>query len=120
MPHLQGFRLKLKVNDPSVQSPYVEFLGVENNLVRVRDKMDTRFFSFEAVRPLFPASEGDLVIPKEGPMHGVCLRIVRIVHNICTVRKLGVCVPTNKKNPDVQFAIHDLLQVYPPIRLRRQ
>ena len=114
-PKMQDSRLKLNTSDPSVQSPYVEFLGVENGLVKVRDKMDVRFLTFEVVHPLLPAAKGDLVIPKSGAMQGVHF-IVQVVGDICVVRKPGTR-PT-KKNPDIEFSVSDLVQVHPTIRRR--
>lgn len=110
-PVLQRARLKLKINDPSVQSPYVEFLGVENDLVKVRDKMDVRFVAFGSVSPLLPTSKGDLVVLKAGLMKGVHFNVIRIAEDLCVVRKPGTR-PT-KKNPDPEFAISDLVQAHP-------
>lgn len=104
----------MKINDPSVQSPYVEFLGVENDLVKVRDKMDIKFVAFESVNPLLPTSKGDLVVPKSGEMQGVRFNVIRIAGDLCVVRKPGTR-PT-KKNPDAEFAISDLVQVHPAPR----
>ncbi len=73
---LHDLRLKLTTSDPSVQSPYVELLGVEKGLVKVRDKLDVRFLTFEVVRPLLPASKGDLVIPIESRMQGIYFSVV--------------------------------------------
>ena len=108
---LQCRRLKLKINEPSVQSPCVEFLGLEDDIVKVRDKMDTKFVPLESVSPLHPTAKGDLVIPKAGQMQGVPFHIIRITGDLCVVRKPGMR-PT-KKNPDPEFAISDLLQIYP-------
>ena len=111
---LQRSRLKLKIKHPSVQSPYVEFLGVENDLVKVRDKTDIKFVALESVHPLLPTSKGDLIIPKDGKLQGIHFSVVRITSNLCVVRKPGTR-PT-KQNPDIEFAISDLVQVYPPPR----
>ena len=108
---LQRHRLKLKVNDPSVQSPYVEFLGLEDDLVKVRDKIDIQFVTLESISPLHPTSKGDLVIPKAGQMQGVPFNVIHISGDSCVVRKPGTR-PT-KKNPDPEFAISDLLQIHP-------
>lgn len=97
-----------------MQSPYVELLGVDNGLVKVRDKLHIKFLTFEVVNPLLPASKGDLVIPKEGRMQGVYFHVVRIVDGICVVRRPGIR-PT-KQHPDVEFAISDLVQVHPAVR----
>lgn len=113
-PKLQTSRLKLKTNDPSVQTPYVEFLGVENDLVKVREKVEVKFLAFESVGPLPPTSKGDLVIPKCGEMRGIYFKVVQLTGDLCVVRKPGTR-PT-KSNPDVNFAISDLVQVYPAPR----
>lgn len=111
---LQGSRLKLKTNDLSVQSPYVEFLGVENGLIKVRDKMDIKYLAFASVDPLPPTLKGDLVTPKAGEMRGVQFTVVRITGDKCVVHKPGTR-PT-KKNPDTEFATSDLVQVRPAFR----
>lgn len=113
-PKLSLLRLKLKTNDALLQSPYVEFLGVENGRVKVRDKMDIKLLALEAVSPLLPTSKGDLIIPKDGKLQGIHFSVVRITSNLCVVRKPGTR-PT-KQNPDIEFAISDLVQVYPPPR----
>ena len=111
---LQGSRLKLKTNDLSVQSPYVEFLGVENGLIKVRDKIDIKYLVFASVDPLQPTSKGDLVTPKAGEMRGVHFTVVRITGDKCVVRKPGTR-PT-KKTPDTEFTTSDLVQVHPAFR----
>ena len=113
-PALRNSRLKLQVNDPSLQSPCVEFLGVENNLVKVRDKRDTKSVAFQSVSPLLPTSKGDLVMPKTGKLQGTRFTVIRIAEDQCILRKPG-CRPT-KENPDSEFSISDLVQVYPAPR----
>ena len=110
-PIFRRLRLKLKTDDPAVQSPHVEFLGIENDLVKIRDKLDIKFLGFDSIHPLLPTSPGDLVIAKTGEMRGVHFSIIRLTGDTCVVRKPG-CRPT-KKNPDPEFPISDLLQVYP-------
>ena len=115
-PILQSSRLKLKTDDPAVQSPYVEFLGIYHNLIKVRDKVDVKLLSFDSVHPLLPTSPGDLVIANGGEMHGVHFNVIQIRGNTCVVRKPG-CRPT-KKTPDPEFMISDLIQVHPVPRRR--
>lgn len=76
--------------------------------------MDIKFLAFETVSPLLPALKGDLVIPKDGKMKGIHFSVVRITGDLCVVRKPGTR-PT-KQNPDIDFAISDLVQVYPAAR----
>lgn len=114
---LQRSRLKLKINDPSMQSPSAEFLGLEDDLVKVRDKMHVKFVALESVSPLLPASKGDLVIPKAGHMQGTHFNVVRIAGGRCVVRIPGTR-PT-KKNPDPEYPISDLVQVYPVYSVHR-
>ena len=113
-PALQNSRLKLQVNDPSLQSPCVEFLGVENNLVRVRDKRDTKLIAFRSVSPLLPTSKGDLVMLKSAILQGTRFTVIQIAEDRCVLRKPG-CRLT-KENPDSEFSISDLVQVYPAPR----
>lgn len=112
----QGLRLKLTTTYPSVQSPYVEFLGEEDGLVKVRDKADVKFLPFESVSPLLPTSKGDLVIPQGGEMQGIHFNVVRITGDMCVLRQPGT--RPSKKHPDMEFAISDLVQVHPAIRRR--
>ncbi len=113
-PDLRNSRLKLKVNDPSLQSPCVEFLGVENSLVKVRDKWDTKLVNFQSVSPLLPTSKGDLVTPRTGRLQGTRFTVIRIGEDRCVLRKPG-CRPTKEK-PDSELPISELVQVYPALR----
>ena len=111
-PLVWSWRIKLKVNDSTPGSPYVEFLGVENDLVKVRDKADVKFFTLESISPLSPTMKGDLVILKAGDMQGTAFNIIRVAGDICSVCKPGVRL--TKKNPDTEYATSDLVQIYPP------
>ena len=113
-PGLQHLRLKLIITGSTTHDPYFEFLGIENDLVKVRDKANIKFLSFDSVSPLPPTSQGELVTPKSGEMQGIHLKVIRITESICVVRKPGT-KPT-KKNPDTEFALTDLIQVYPVFR----
>ena len=113
-PGLQHLRLKLITTGSTTHDPYFEFLGIENDLVKVRDKANIKFLSFDSVSPLPPTSQGELVTPKSGEMQGIHLKVIRITESICVVRKPGT-KPT-KKNPDTEFALTDLIQVYPVFR----
>ena len=116
-PHLQQSRIKLMTTDSSVHSPYVEFLSMDGDLVKVRDKVNIKLLPFDSVTPLPPTSDGDLVVPKTGELKGVQLRVLRIEDDTCMLRKLGVCTPT-RKNPDRQFALSNVVQVFPALRKR--
>ncbi|KAF8184856.1 hypothetical protein BJ912DRAFT_852915 [Pholiota molesta] len=114
-PGFGNSRLKLRSTDPTVESPCVEFMGVENDQVRVRDKAAYRSLSFESVDALLPDSKGDLVTLKAGEMQGLHFKVVEIVEGRCVIRKPGMKRPT-KKNPDHECPVSDLVQVYPGSR----
>ena len=114
--NLHHCRLKLKTDNPAVQSPYIEFLGIEENLVKVRDKMDVKFLPLDSVHPMIPTSMGDLVVPKGGEMQGIHFHVIRITGDSCVVRQPG-SRPT-KKCSDIEIAISNLIQVYPALRRR--
>ncbi len=113
-PGLQHLRLKLNVAGSTTHSPYCKFLGIENDLVKVREKANIKFLTFDSVSPLPPTSQGKLVTPKSGEMQGTHFKVIRIMENMCVVRKPGT-KPT-KKNPDMEFTLTDLIQVYPVFR----
>ncbi len=87
---------------------------MENDLVKVRDKMDTKFVPFQSVSPLLPTLKGDLVTPITGERQGTRFTVIRIVDDQCVLRKPGHR-PT-KGNPDSEFSVFDLIQVYPALR----
>ena len=113
-PGLQHLRLKLITTGSTTHDPYFEFLGIENDLVKVRDKANIRFLTFDSVSPLPPTSQGELVTPTSGEMQGVYFKVIQIMESICVVRKPGT-KPT-KKHPDTEFALTELIQVYPAFR----
>ena len=102
------------ITDPAIQSPYLEFLGMENDLVKVRDKANIKFITLNSVSPLLPTSQGELVTARSGEMQGAYFKVIQITETMCIVRKPGT-KPT-KKNPDIEFALTDLVQVYPAFR----
>ena len=87
---------------------------MDGDLVKARDKTDVKFLPLDSINPLSPTSKGDLVTPKAGEMQGTAFNVVRVVGDVCSVRKPGVR-PT-KKNPDIEFATSDLVQIYPGAR----
>ncbi|KAF8192199.1 hypothetical protein BJ912DRAFT_925104 [Pholiota molesta] len=91
-PGFGNSRLKLRSTDPTVESPCVEFMGVENDQVRVRDKAAYRSLSFESVDALLPDSKGDLVTLRAGEMQGLHFKVVEIVEG----RKL--CISQRETN----------------------
>ena len=109
---LKGIRLKLRTDDPSLQS--VEFIGVENDQVKVRDKLAYKLLSFDVVHPLLPSAKGDLVTPMTGPSQGVIYKVWEYNDEQCVVRQPGVR-PT-KKHPDPIFPTVNLVQVLPAFR----
>ncbi len=113
-PGLQRLRLKLIMSGSTIQSPCFEFLGVEDDLVKVRDKANVKLLAFDSVSPLPPTSRGELVTPRSGKMQGVYFKVIQIRENACLVRKPGT-KPT-KNNPDAEFTLTDLVQVYPAFR----
>ena len=102
------------ITDPAIQSPYLEVSGMENDLVKVRDKANIKFITLNSVSPLLPTSQGELVTARSGEMQGAYFKVIQITEKMCIVRKPGT-KPT-KKNPDIEFALTDLVQVYPAFR----
>lgn len=113
-PALEKLRFKLETTDPRVENPFVEFLGMENDQVLVRDKVDNKLVSFESVSAMLPKEVGDMVTLREGELRGVKFKIVEMTKDRCVLRKPGVR-PTKKK-PDHNCLISDVIQVYPGSR----
>ncbi|KAF8199073.1 hypothetical protein BJ912DRAFT_687982 [Pholiota molesta] len=115
-PALMGLRVKLRSSEPIVRSPVLEFMGVENGKVRVRDMGDYRNLPFESISPLPPMALGDLVTPNSGELRGTFFKVIEMTGDLCIVRKPGM--RPRKRFPDPSFLTANLLQVFPPFKTK--
>lgn len=104
----------LQSDDPIVESPVVEFIGIEDDKVKVRDKGAYKLVSFDSIKPLHPCKVGDLVTLLAGGMVGNFCKVKIMTGTTCTIRKLGDRPALSR--PDPCFLTTDLIQVYPAFK----
>lgn len=109
-PRLKGVRLRLKCNVPNLRGQYVEFEGVQDNEVKIRDHMDHLLVPFESITAVHPTKPSAHVTPIVGETMGTKYTVRSFEGNRCVVRKTGGKKDRNPQDPS--FLISELVEVF--------
>jgi hypothetical protein len=107
-------RVKLRYRENPLPS-YLEFLGMENGLVKVREGMQTKSVPLSSLQALPPTWKNDIVTSFSlGETYGKLYKIRDFDSNCCVLRGFGQKTGRNEKN--FLVITHELAQVFPPLK----
>jgi len=97
-------------------SPFdLEFVGMENNLVKVRDGMQQKLGPLSSLQAIPPTWKGDVVTSFSlGETYGKLYKIREFDSEFCVLRGYGQRPGRSEKN--FRVSTHELAQIFPPAK----
>ena len=93
---------------------YLEFLGMENGLAKIRDGMQTKSVPLSSLQALPPTWKNDIIISfSSGETYGKLYKIRDFDTGHCVLRGFGQRTGRNEKN--FLIITRELAQVFPPV-----
>jgi hypothetical protein len=94
---------------------YLEFLGMENNLAKVRDGMRRKSVPLSSLQAIPPTGKDDIVTSFSlGKTHGKVYKIREFSGDFCVLRGYRERAGRSEKNACI--VTHELAQVFPPAK----
>lgn len=113
-PVFSCIRVKLRYRANPLPT-YLEFLGMENGLAKVRDGMQTKSVPLSSLQALPPTWKNDIVTSFSlGETCGKLYKIRDFDTGYCVLRGFGQRTGRNEKN--FRVITRELAQVFPPVK----